>query len=603
MLISRALLYPLGFLANLLFSYRVLDQWISSEKKKESSVSTRFWKISYLANLLMVLHALIQLHYPLCLIQFFNSVIAWRNLDLMHTHPRPRSRIFLILAGGIFFITALFWLQAGFQISDWIRAPSLPWSQKAVSVGWFLHSLGFIGMALFASRFWIQWWVAERNKKSMLSPLFWWISLSGSTLCIFYFWKLNDLVNLISYSTGLIPYLRNLMLGKKKPLIEPKRNDIYLFAGEQSGDLLGSGLLEALKRLRPSWHYKGVGGEKMRSQGLSCQIQTEQFQVMGISAVLKAFPRIVRLFYRIRRQILTDQPAAVVLIDYPDFTMRLEKSLRKKGYQGKLIHYVSPSVWAWRASRVKALSKHLDLLMTILPFEKACYAHTKLPVHFVGHPLVSLIENHLYADDWQATYSIDPSKPLITLFPGSRSHELEANLEIQLKAASIFLKNHPQFQVAISIARPDLNPLVDQLTQNVPFPLLKIPGHLRYELMKASTCALATSGTVTLELALHKVPSVVTYRLGKMNYLMGRYVFNIRLSHFCIVNLIAKKTVFPEFVDLKISPFSLAHTLDQQYADSHRVKSECHQLYLQLKDGDANKQAAKTLLTLLESPS
>lgn len=211
----RTLLYPLGFIASIAFALRFLIQWISSEKSKESTVSTGFWKVSIVGNILMTLHTFIQVQYPLCLIQACNAIISWRNLDLMQKSYKKITYPLLLLLGSIFLVTIGFILQGKIFYGSfiWVRNPVLPWNtHTADSVSVYWHIFGFLGAFLFSSRFWIQWIQAEKNQKSTLGKSFWWISLAGASLAIAYFIRLGDLVNILGYGFGIIPYARNLIL-------------------------------------------------------------------------------------------------------------------------------------------------------------------------------------------------------------------------------------------------------------------------------------------------------------------------------------------------------------------------------------------------------
>ncbi len=211
----REVLYPLGFLSSAAFGGRALLQWIQSEIKKESVVTKKFWQLSILGNVLLMLHALIQLQFHVCVVQGCNAVISWRNINLMKEKHASLKTVFLLLFATIA-LTALAFLAQGMVfegVSHWFRIPLSPWSQhRILYLSFYWHIVGFIGIVLFASRFWVQWWNAERNKKSTLSPSFWWISLIGDLLCLFYFAQIKDPVNLIGPALSLIPYIRNLML-------------------------------------------------------------------------------------------------------------------------------------------------------------------------------------------------------------------------------------------------------------------------------------------------------------------------------------------------------------------------------------------------------
>ncbi|MBS4168022.1 lipid-A-disaccharide synthase N-terminal domain-containing protein [Parachlamydia sp. AcF125] len=215
-------LYFLGFLPYGLFTWRSLLQWIMSEKEKKSLVTPTFWKLSLAGNLLLLCHAFIQMQYHVCVIQATNAVVSWRNLNLMK--PRTDQVAFHTVVGllilSTFSVTLGFYAQAHLlNAPNWFRIPSSPWHQGE-ETSFFWHFLGTIGLFLFASRFWIQWWCAEKQKKSYLGPLFWWLSAIGECLSLLYFLRIFDPVHFIAPAFGLIPAIRNLMLiaQAKKPL-------------------------------------------------------------------------------------------------------------------------------------------------------------------------------------------------------------------------------------------------------------------------------------------------------------------------------------------------------------------------------------------------
>ena len=212
----RTILYPLGFIAQFFFTLRFFIQWFLSERAQKSYVTTLFWKISILGNGLLMLHGYLQGQFHLCLIQSTNLIISWRNLNLMQfreSNSSIRNTLLLLLA-SIFMPILLFSLQIGSE--SWFRIPRAPWQANYIvniTIGW--HILGFSAMLIFASRFWIQWIDAERKQESHLGPLFWWTSLIGSILSLIYFIFIADMINIIGYGLGSLPYIRNLMLIKK----------------------------------------------------------------------------------------------------------------------------------------------------------------------------------------------------------------------------------------------------------------------------------------------------------------------------------------------------------------------------------------------------
>lgn len=337
-------------------------------------------------------------------------------------------------------------------------------------------------------------------------------------------------------------------------------NLVYVIAGEASGDLYGGTLLSHLP-----FQFKGIGGKKMEQAGLKSLLPFADFQVMGFSDILFALPKLRRHFYHLSQNILQDNPKAVIFIDYPGFNLRLAKHLRKKGYRGKLIHYIAPTVWAWKKERIKLMAEVYDLLLTIYPFEPVYFTHTTLPVKYVGNPLLHILPKPLSLE----------RQPILALFPGSRPKEIERNLPLQKQAAKLFLKKHPEFEMTISTNDSS-----------------------RYTLMQKASLALAKSGTVTLELALLECPTVVQYLLTPINYFLARYLFKIDLPHYALPNILLQQRIFPEFYHMKIAPEDLANSLEEQLARQQQIQMQSGKLRELLTDADASKTAALEILKL-----
>jgi lipid-A-disaccharide synthase len=222
----RELLYPLGFLSSLAFTLRFLIQWVNSERAKNSVVTASFWRISLAGNLLLLVHSLIQVQFHVCVVQACNAVISWRNLNLMGP-PNKQWRLLSVISllGGAIAVSSICFAVQGLWIADneseWFRTPIMPWAPNThFEASWGWHLAGSLGILLFNSRFWVQWWEAETYRRSYLSTSFWWLSLAGALLSLIYFVRLGDAVNFIGPLFGLIPYARNLMLirqAKRRP--------------------------------------------------------------------------------------------------------------------------------------------------------------------------------------------------------------------------------------------------------------------------------------------------------------------------------------------------------------------------------------------------
>lgn len=320
--------------------------------------------------------------------------------------------------------------------------------------------------------------------------------------------------------------------------------DLFIIAGEPSGDLQGFHLVQELLRMHPSLKIGAVAGPLMRTLPIKQLFPMENLQVMGFIDVLLALPQIYRQFKAIRKKILELSPKAVLCIDYPGFNLRLQKHLRKKGYTGKLIHFVCPTVWAWGKKRIPLMAKNLDLLLTLFPFEKACFSHTTLPTAYVGNPIAAKVASFIPSKTFRQKYQISETQKILSIFPGSRKKEIERNLKIQIETASELRRLDPTLQIALSIAHLDLEGEIRNLARDLK--PIYIPPSDTYDLMRASHLSLATSGTVTLELALHGIPTVVNYAIKPLDCFLAQKIFRIHLPFYCIVNIISSARIFPE---------------------------------------------------------
>jgi lipid-A-disaccharide synthase len=344
--------------------------------------------------------------------------------------------------------------------------------------------------------------------------------------------------------------------------------DFFIIAGEPSGDLHGARLIEQLLRARPDVRIAAVAGPRMRSLGIPCFAPMESLKVMGFTDVLVALPKIARFFFSLRKHILTLRPKAVITIDYPGFNLRLQRALSKRGYQGRRIHYVCPTVWAWGKGRIRQMAEDLDLLIPLLPFEAQCFRHTQLRVEYHGHPLAAEIKPAPLTDT-----------PLLALFPGSRPQEITRNLPLQLQAARQLQADDPTVQIAISSAGEEQRRIIQSLA---PEAALYPPSENR-ALMRACRLALATSGTVTLELALHGTPTIVTYAVKPWDQFLVTRILRIRLPYYSLPNLILGFEVFPELFGSNLTLSRLAHHAHTLWSDSN-ARSACRAACLTLRE-------------------
>lgn len=364
--------------------------------------------------------------------------------------------------------------------------------------------------------------------------------------------------------------------------------DLFILAAEPSGDLQGTKLTEEIFKFCPDIRIGAVAGPLMRKLPINSLFEMENLQVMGFIDVFFSLPKIIYQFFKIRNTILKLNPKAVVCIDYPGFNLRLERSLRKKGYRGKLIHYICPTVWAWGKKRISLMEKNLDLLLTLFPFEKQCFPSSPLRVEYVGHPLVSAIP-----------HSSERREHILALFPGSRNAEIERNLPLQLSAAEKIKALDPTIEIAISISSLDKEAQIRRLIKN--FPCRLIPPEKHYQLMQTALVAIATSGTVTLELALHETPTIVTYAIRPIDLFLAQKIFRINLPFYCIVNIIASKEIFPEFFGPNLTEEALySATMELWFKPEKRGLSQegCKELRHHLSETNASQKAARLIAIL-----
>ncbi len=325
---------------------------------------------------------------------------------------------------------------------------------------------------------------------------------------------------------------------------------------------------------------------------------------MGFTDVVKELPKLRKNFHHVLDYLLEKKPDGIILIDYPGFNLRLAKALRKKGFRGKIIHYIAPTVWAHGKERIQQMGETLDLLLTIYPFEAAYFAKTPLAVEYVGNPLQEYIGLHPYDDQWKEKVGIPPATThLVSLFPGSRQGEIARNLPAILAAAKRFKEDCPEAIFALSCSHPELIPsLHSTLKTSGPQDVYIVPSKYRYEMMRESRTAVAKSGTVTLELALHQCPTVVVYKLTFLNWLFAKLILRLKLPYYCIANILRGSVVFPELIEHGFSADNIYTHLKEFHFDEKkrsRCLAECLEIQNMGKGKYASQQAAKKILELL----
>jgi lipid-A-disaccharide synthase len=370
-----------------------------------------------------------------------------------------------------------------------------------------------------------------------------------------------------------------------------------MVAGEASGDTLGADLIRALRRLFPDARFEGIGGPKMIAEGFVSFYQMDRLSVMGFVEPFKRLPELLSIRRDIINRCKLSKPAAFIGIDSPDFNLGIEKALHKSGI--KTVHYVSPSVWAWRQGRIKGIKRSVDLMLTLLPFEESFYQQHLVPVAFVGHPLAGQISRTPDSSAARQQLGLDINRPLLTLMPGSRSGEIALMGTLFLMVATDLRKSNPQLQFLIPAANGDRHRQLTEILAGypkLPVTLIKQQSLLA---MEAADAVLLASGTTALEAMLLKKPMVVSYKLGKWTYKLVKPF--IKTPFASIPNLLATEMLVPELIqdDATVETLSSAvsKALDPKARDS--VEQRFEELYEQinLPSGDTAAAAINKLIS------
>lgn len=367
---------------------------------------------------------------------------------------------------------------------------------------------------------------------------------------------------------------------------------IALVAGEASGDILGAGLMRALKTRHPAIEFIGVGGPLMQAEGLSSYFPMERLSVMGLVEVLGRLRELLARRKKLIQTLIEEKPDVFIGIDAPDFTLNIELKLRQAGI--KTVHYVSPSVWAWRQKRVLKIREGCDLMLTLLPFEARFYEEKGVPVRFVGHTLADTIA--LHADRAAARAELGlPDGPLVALMPGSRGGEVGRLGALFFDAAERLQILKPGVRFVLPCASPQRRAQIEALLVGRDLPLTLLDGNSHLALA-ACDAVLIASGTATLEALLYKRPMVVAYRLAPLTYWILKRM--VKSPYISLPNLLAQRLLVPELLQDDATPEALAQTLFPLIEGGEEQTRGFDEIHRTLRR-DASNQAAEAVLTLI----
>jgi len=375
---------------------------------------------------------------------------------------------------------------------------------------------------------------------------------------------------------------------------------VAIVAGEASGDLLGASLMQALKARVPDIRFEGAGGPRMEAQGCHCLVAAEELAVMGLVEVLKHLPRLFGIRARLREHFKAAPPDVFIGIDLPDFNLRLEGDLKSAGIP--TIHYVSPSVWAWRQGRVKTIARSVDRILTLFPFEERFYREHDVPVRFVGHPLADDIPMETDPVQARTALGLPRDRQWIALLPGSRRGELRYLAEIFARTVNLIHEQRPDIGFVAPMATEATRSLFEQaLAEHAPHVDVTLFDGRAHEAMAASDAVLVTSGTATLEALLLKRPMVVTYNMQPFSYWLLTGTGLLKIRRYSLPNLLAGRELVPELIQDDARPEELATQLLRllQDGDARRAQTDAFAtIHGMLRQG-ASDSAAEAVLELI----
>ena len=371
---------------------------------------------------------------------------------------------------------------------------------------------------------------------------------------------------------------------------------IAMVAGEASGDLLASHLIRAIRDKQPDAEFYGIGGPKMQAEGFNALWASERLAVHGYVDALKRYRELSGIRKMLLRRVRREQPDAFIGVDAPDFNLWLEARVRAAGIPA--VHFVSPSIWAWRGGRIKAIARSVSHMLCLFPFEPALYEKAGVPVSYVGHPLADVFP--LVPDRAAARerLNLPDDRRVIALLPGSRQSEVRNLAETYIATARILAGRHPDLCFVVPLATRETRQLFAHALHAVAaeeLPIRMLFGHA-VDAMTAADAVLVASGTASLEAALLKRPMVISYRIGKWQYrLMKRMAYQPWVG---LPNILSNETVVPELLQDAATPEALADALDAWLMDADacaRLAERFTELHLQLRQNTAERAAAAIL--------
>lgn len=382
---------------------------------------------------------------------------------------------------------------------------------------------------------------------------------------------------------------------------------ILIVAGEPSGDRHAAKLVEEIRKCDPDtrWDFFGAAGPLMRRVGVEPVVAADELSIVGVAEIGRALPMFLTAYRKIIDSAVARKPRVAILVDFPEFNLKLAKSLKKRGFT--VVYYISPQLWAWRRYRIRTIRRHVDLLLTILPFEKDWYARRGVGhVEYVGNPLAAEVHPKGGRSDFCERHGLDPARSLIALLPGSRRKEFVRILPVLIGAAKLLYADDASRQFVIPIAHERHLPDVTKIIEDTGSKGTAMPDNLvvvvdeTYDALNAADAAAVTSGTATLETGIIGTPMVIVYATSGLNYVLLRPLISV--EHYGLINLIAGRKVAKELIQHELSPQSVAAELSRLLDPDHNaaVRDELRSAGEKLGSGGASRRAAEAILGLIK---
>ncbi len=345
----------------------------------------------------------------------------------------------------------------------------------------------------------------------------------------------------------------------------PKLPSILIVAGEASGDSHGAHLVKHILNHSPDIQFFAMGGSKLSNAGAHLIVDAKELAVVGFLEVLSKLKKIRSAYNKLILAVKKLPPDIVILIDYPGFNLRLAKAIKKLNPTIKIIYYISPQLWAWRYQRIQTIKQYIDMMAVIFPFEVAIYEREKIPVKFVGNPLVDQVKTSLLPSSIRQFFGLDHQNPIIGLMPGSRQNEIKHILPTMLEAAFLLKQQSPEIEFILPLAptinEKDLKPYLEKL----PF-TIKLTQEFIYDAISICEAVIVTSGTATLEVALLNKPMVIIYKSSRISIAIAKLL--VKVKHIGLCNIVAQKQVVKELIQDEASPENIMAEVGRLLRDS-----------------------------------